>query len=78
MASGLVDSAAAAAARFPSHEPAGPEEEMQEHQAGDETEPRGVATVESTRAMPAVGPLEGGHDESRDEVAETTASKPDT
>ena len=78
MASSLVDSAAAAAARFPTQEPAGPEAEMQEHQAGAETEPRGVATDESTRAMPVVGPHEGGDDESRDEVAETTASKPDT
>jgi DivIVA domain-containing protein len=78
MASGLVDSAAAAAARFPSREPAGPEEEMQEHQTGDETEPGGVATDESTRAMPAVGPREGGHDDSPDQVAETTAPNPDT
>jgi hypothetical protein len=51
---------------------------MQEHQAGDETEPRGVAADESTRAMPALVPHEGGHDESGDEVAETTAAKPDT
>jgi DivIVA domain-containing protein len=43
MASGLVGSADAAAARFPSREPAGPKEEMQEPQAGDETEPPGVA-----------------------------------
>ena len=43
-----------------------------------EPRPRGVATDESTRAMPAVGSHEGGHDESRDEVAERTASKPDT
>jgi hypothetical protein len=78
MASGLVDSADAAAARFPSHEPAGPEAEMQERQARDETEPPGVAADESTRAMPAVGPLEGGHDGSRDEVVETTGSKQDT
>src|SRR5712691_12896304 len=35
MASGLVDSADAAAARFPSRGPAGPEEEMQEPQAGE-------------------------------------------
>ena len=77
MASGLVDSADAAAARFPSREPVGPEEEMQEPQAGDETEPPGVATDESTRAMPAVGSHEGGHDESRDEVARRTATKPD-
>jgi DivIVA domain-containing protein len=78
MASGLVDSADAAVARFPSRGPAGPEEEMQEPQAADETEPPGVATDESTRAMPAVGSHEHGHDESRDEVAERTASKPDT
>jgi len=80
MANGLLDSADAAVARFPSRGPAGPEEEMQEPQAGesDETEPPGVATDESTRAMPAVGSHDGGFDESRDEVAERTASKPDT
>ncbi len=78
MASGLVESADVAAARFPSRGPAGPEEEMQEPQAGAETEPPGVATDESTRGMPAVGSHEGGHDEARDEVAERTASKPDT
>jgi hypothetical protein len=78
MASGLVDSAAAAAARFPNQGSAGPEEEMQKSQAGDETEPPGVATDESTRAMRAVGSHEGGHDEARDEVAKRTASKPDT
>ena len=73
-ASGLVDLADAVAAR----EPAEPEEEILEPETGDETEPPGVATDESTRAMPAVGSHEGGHDESRDEVAEGTASKPDT
>ncbi len=78
MASGLVDLANAAAARFPSRGPADPEEEILEPEAGAETEPRGVATDESTRPMPAVGSHEGGHDESRDEVAERTASKPDT
>jgi len=36
-------------ARFPSRRPAGPEEEMQEPQAGDETEPPGVATDEPLR-----------------------------
>jgi DivIVA domain-containing protein len=72
-ASGLVDLADAAAAR----EPAEPEEAMLEPETGDETEPRGVATDESTRAMPAVESHEGGDDESRDEEAERTASKPD-
>jgi len=71
-ASGLVDLADAAAAR----QPAEPEKAMLEPEAGDETEPRGVATDESTRAMPAVGSHEGGDDESRDEVEERTASKP--
>ncbi len=78
IASGLVDSADAAAARFPSRGSAGPEAEMQEHQAGDETEPPGFATDESTRATPAVGSPEGAHDEAGDEIAETTATKPDT
>ncbi len=78
MAGGLVDVASAAAARFPRGEPARPEEEMLEPEAGDETEPPGVATDESTRATPAVGSHEDGDDESRDEVAERTASRPDT
>ena len=39
MAGGLVDVANAAAARFPRGEPARPEEEMLEPEAGDETEP---------------------------------------
>jgi DivIVA domain-containing protein len=78
MAGGLVDLANAAAARFPRREPAVPEEEMLEPEAGDETESPGVATDESTRAMPAVGSHEDGDDESRAEVAERTDSRPDT
>jgi DivIVA domain-containing protein len=78
MAGGLVDLANAAAARFPRREPAGPEEEMLEPEAGDETEPPGVATDESARAMPAVGSHEDGDDESRADVAERTDSRPDT
>jgi len=73
-ASGLVDLADAAAAR----EPAEPEEAMLEPEAGDETEPPGLAPDESTRTMPAVESHEGGDDESRDELAEETASKSDT
>jgi hypothetical protein len=56
--------------------PAGPEEETLEPEAGDETEPRGVATDESARAMPAVGSHEDGDEESRAVVAESTASRP--
>lgn len=77
MASGLADSADAAAARFPSRGPAGPEEEMQEPQAGDETEPPGVATDEPTRAMPAVRSHEDEDGAPRDEVTERTASGQD-
>jgi DivIVA domain-containing protein len=78
MAGGLVDLVNAAAARFPRREPAGPEEEMLEPEAGDKTEPPRVATDESTRAIPAVGSHEDGEDEPRAEVAERTASRPDT
>jgi DivIVA domain-containing protein len=77
MAGGLVDLANAAAARFPRREP-GPEEELLEPEAGDETESPGVATDESARAMPAVGSHEDGDDEPRAEVAEKTESRPDT
>ncbi len=66
MAGGLVDVADAAAVRFPRHEPAGPEEEMLEPEAGDETEPRGVAADAPAQAMPAVGTREGRDDESRE------------
>jgi DivIVA domain-containing protein len=47
-ASGLLELADAAAAR---EEPAEPEEEMPEPEAGDQTEPPEVATNESTRAI---------------------------
>jgi DivIVA domain-containing protein len=77
MASGLVDSADAAAARFPIRQPPGPKEKMQEPQAGDETEPPAVATDDSTRAMPAVGSHEGERNESRDEVTEGKGSGED-
>ena len=77
MAGGLVNAADAATARFPRQEPTGPEEEMLEPEAGNEIEPRGFATDESARAMPAVGSHEGGG-ESHEEVAEKTASGPDT
>jgi DivIVA domain-containing protein len=65
MAGGLLDSANAAAARIQRSEPAGPQEETPEFDAGDEIEPRGAATE-----RPA--------DESREGVAERTASKPGT
>ncbi len=78
MAGGLVDVADAAAARIQRREPSGPEEVTLESEAGDETEPRGVATDESAPAMPAVRSHEDGDDESRAEVAERTASGPDT
>jgi DivIVA domain-containing protein len=65
MAGGLLDSANAAAARIQRSEPAGPQEETPEFDAGDEIEPRSAATE-----RPA--------DESRGDVAERTASKPGT
>jgi DivIVA domain-containing protein len=65
MAAGLVDVTNAAAARIQRSGPAGPQEEEPEFDAGDEIEPRGVAT-------------ERRHDESREDVAERTASGPDT
>ncbi len=78
MAGGLLDLANAAAARFPRREPAGPEEKTLEPAVGDQTEPPGVATDESARAIPAVGSHEDGADESRAQVAERTAPRPDT
>ena len=78
MAGDLVDLTDAAAARIQRHEPAGPEKEMQEPQPEAETEPPGVATDDSTRPMPAVGSHEAGQDETRDEEAKGTASKPNT
>ncbi len=77
IASGLVDSADAAAARLPSRGSAGPKEEMQEPQAGAETGPPGVATDESTRAMPAAGSHEDEDGAPRDEVTERTTSRKD-
>jgi len=71
MASGLVDLVNAATARFARREAAEPEEEMLQAAAGDTTEPLGVTTDESTQALPV-------DVESRDEVAERTASGPDT
>ncbi len=78
MARSLADAADAAAARFPRREPAGPENETREPDAEAETEPREVAMDESDRAMPAVGSQDGRDDEPRKEVAEKTASRPDT
>jgi DivIVA domain-containing protein len=65
MAAGLVALTNAAAARIQRGEPAGPHEETGELDAGDEIEPRGAAT-------------EHADDESREEVAERTASAPGT
>jgi DivIVA domain-containing protein len=65
MAAGLVDLTNAAAARIQGSEPGGPQEETLEFDAGDEIEPRGVAT-------------ESRPDEPREDVAERTASGPGT
>ncbi len=63
MAAGLVDLTNAAAARIQRSEPGGPQEETLEFDAGDEIEPRGAAN-------------DSGADESREEVAEGTPSRP--
>jgi DivIVA domain-containing protein len=63
MASGLVDLTNAAAARIQRSEPGGPQEETLEFDAGDEIESRGAAN-------------ESAADESREEVAERTTSRP--
>jgi DivIVA domain-containing protein len=76
-AGGLVDLANAAAAAF-QRQSAGPEEEMLEAEAGAESEPRAVATDQSARATPAVALEKGGNGESREQVAEGTATAPDT
>jgi DivIVA domain-containing protein len=78
MGSSLVDSATAAAARIQRREPARPAEETPESEAEAEPEPPEVAADESARAMPAVASRESGDDEPRTEVAEQTASRPDT
>jgi DivIVA domain-containing protein len=77
MAAGLVDLTNAAAARIQRSEPAGPQEEMLEFDAGDEIEPRGGATDESAPEMP-VESQERRDDEPREVVAERTVSGPDT
>ncbi len=74
MAGGLVDLANAATARIQRSEPAGPEEEMLESDAGDEIEPRGVATDGPAQATPAAGSQERRDDEFREVVAERTVS----
>jgi hypothetical protein len=51
---------------------------MLEAEAGAESEPRAVATDQSARATPAVAFEKGGNGESREQVAEGTASAPDT
>jgi hypothetical protein len=78
MASSLLDAATAAAGRFPREESAEPEEELRGPEAEAETEPAAIPTDESAPAMPALGSDEGGDDESRDQVAQGTASGPDT
>jgi DivIVA domain-containing protein len=70
LAGGLVDLADAAAARFPRRGPSEGEVDLLEPEARDESEPPGVATKESTPAVPSVGSHDGGDDESRDETAE--------
>jgi DivIVA domain-containing protein len=77
MAAGLVDLADAAAARIQRREPTGPAEGTLEPEAGDETEPRGVATDESTPPMRAVRSQEDGDDESHAKAAERRASRAD-
>jgi DivIVA domain-containing protein len=77
MAEGLVDRANAAAARIQRPEPAGSKEKMLEPEAGDES-PSGVATDEPARSTPAVASQAGGGDEPREQVADRTASRPDT
>jgi DivIVA domain-containing protein len=66
MASGLVDLASAAAARFPGREPAGPQDATLEPEAEAETELLGVAADESTRAMQVMGAHDGGDADSTD------------
>ncbi len=63
MAAGLVDLTNAAAARIQRSEPGGPQEETLEFDVGDEIEPRGAAN-------------DSGADDSREEVAEGTTSRP--
>jgi DivIVA domain-containing protein len=65
MAAGLVDLTNAAAARVQRSEPAGPQEETLEFDAGDEIEPRGVAKEPRTNESP-------------EDVAERTAPGPGT
>jgi DivIVA domain-containing protein len=77
-ASGLVELASAAAARFPREEPGGPEEELPVPAATDKTESPRVTPDESTRVRPAGASHPGGDDESHDERAERTVSGPDT
>ena len=66
-----------AVARFPRREPAGPEEDMREPEASNETKLPEVATDESGQAVPAAGSGEGEDDEPREEVAARTGSAPD-
>ena len=63
MAAGLVDLTNSAAARIQRSEPGGPQEETLEFDAGDEIEARGAAN-------------DSGADESREDVAEGTTSRP--
>jgi DivIVA domain-containing protein len=65
IASGLVDLANAAAARVPVPEATEPEEETHPPEAEDARESATVATDESATAVPAVGPQDGGDDETR-------------
>jgi len=78
MASNLVNAAAAAAGRFPHRQPSEPKAETSEPEAPAETQPAGIATDAPSPAMPAVGSDEAAGDESREGVAQRTASGPDT
>ena len=65
IANGLVDLANAAAARVPLREATEPEEETHPPEAEDARESAPVAMDECATAAPAVGPQDGGDDETR-------------
>src|SRR3989442_1220915 len=64
--------------RFRGQGPTEPEEEMLRPEAKAETEPAAIPREESAPTTPAVLSEEGGDDGSREEVAQRTASGPDT
>jgi DivIVA domain-containing protein len=77
MAAGIVDLADAAAARIEDRQPVAAAEEATQHEARAESEPPGVATNASTRAMPAAQSHEDEDGAPRDEIAERTGSDQD-